>query len=140
MTTFNREQAELWANRELERDEHGNRIPRLADCDWAKEHLRRALEEIDRLKRDRQMFKEASMPFRQGAIATVAPPASDELRYIAGTIAGQDITLLRAAGQRVHVFAERVEPQPPNLPAGLVLVVLPQNCYIDPNWPNGKDM
>jgi hypothetical protein len=37
MSEWNREQAETWANRELDLDENGNRIPRLADCDWPKE-------------------------------------------------------------------------------------------------------
>lgn len=33
----------------------------------------------------------------------------------------------------VNIFAELVQPQPQNLPPGLVVIKLPYNCYIDLN-------
>lgn len=42
--------AQYWAERELDRDECGFRIPRLADCDWPKHHLRVALADVAALR------------------------------------------------------------------------------------------
>lgn len=41
------------------------------------------------------------------------------------------IDLLKGSNNRVVIFAERADPQPPGLPEGLVAVVLPPNCYVD---------
>jgi hypothetical protein len=41
------------------------------------------------------------------------------------------IDLIKGSRQRIVVFAERADPQPPGLPDGLVAIVLPSNCYID---------
>ena len=40
--------AQYWADRELEVDERGHRVPRLADCDLPKHHLRLALAELSK--------------------------------------------------------------------------------------------
>lgn len=46
------------------------------------------------------------------------------------------IDLMKGKHQRIVVFAERADPQPPGLPDGLVAVVLPDNCYIDTSEDN----
>lgn len=42
---------------------------------------------------------------------------------------GPTITMMRVGGHRV--FVQLVEPQPPNLPPGLVLVEMPPNYYVE---------
>lgn len=139
------------------------------------------VDQVAQLKRDRQMFKEASFPFRmsevglgpaglgpagmvkdygvnptreqlaadgfdpdsasyRAALATFETPKVEFTDRIVFQLAGQNgptLELIRAADQRIQVYAELVEPRPPNLPPNLVCIVLPANCYIDPNWPHG---
>lgn len=42
-----------------------------------------------------------------------------------------EMTLVQG-GDGVRLYAKRVEPQPENMPEGLVLIELPHNCYVDP--------
>ncbi len=35
-----------------------------------------------------------------------------------------------ASDGRLRIFVQKVDPQPANLPDGLVLVYLPSNCYV----------
>lgn len=42
---------------------------------------------------------------------------------------GPSLTLLRGGGHKM--FAKLIDPQPKDLPADLVLIEVPPNCYID---------
>jgi hypothetical protein len=51
--------------------------------------------------------------------------------YIAPVDGAPTIDLIKGSSSRVVVFAKLVEPQPPNLPSGLVAIELPPNCYVN---------
>jgi hypothetical protein len=46
------------------------------------------------------------------------------------------LDLMHGKRQRIVVFAQLVQPQPENLPSGMVAIELPPNCYIDPSAAN----
>lgn len=51
--------------------------------------------------------------------------------YTTSSVDGPSLDLMHGKKQRIVVFAQLAEPQPENLPPGLVAIVLPSNCYID---------